>query len=83
MMSLPRTCTFAAAAVATGQQQQQQHATGEEVFWEVWNDIGLQDYMDTLQKDVQMAFTDAVDHGNFDTLWNLAKNRKGAFIVVF
>ena len=34
--------------------------------------------MDTLQKDIQLAFTDAVDHGNFNTLWDLAKNRKGA-----
>eukprot|EP00750_Incisomonas_marina_P018218 INCI2761.4.p1 GENE.INCI2761.4~~INCI2761.4.p1 ORF type:complete len:116 (-),score=19.95 INCI2761.4:16-363(-) len=33
--------------------------------------------MDTLQKDIQLAFTDAVDHGNFNTLWDLAKNRKG------
>ena len=69
-------------AVVLGTDAQQRQQTAEDIFQEVWNDIGLQDYLDTLQRDVQNAFGDAVDNGNWGSVWDLAKRRKGAYNYV-
>jgi len=51
--------------------------SAEDIFTEVWNDIGFQEYFDTLQKEINVAATDVIEYGKWDSTYELAKNRKG------
>ena len=44
---------------------------------DVWREMGVHDYMDTLKNDVNHAYTQVYDHGDWEAAKQLAKDRKG------
>mgnify|MGYP000489136205 CR=1 FL=1 len=46
---------------------------------DVWREMGVHDYMDTLKNDVNHAYNEVYDHGDWAAAKQLAKDRKGLF----
>ena len=53
-----------------------------EQFWKVWMDFGVQDYFETLQKDMQAAYDASVRDGNVGPLYDFAMKNKGIVLAI-
>lgn len=51
----------------------------QEIFQKVWQDLGLQEYVETLSNDASTA-VEAARHGDYSFAWSFVKERKGLIL---